>query len=189
MRQPEHARLGRCVVRAYHAADVRGNRGKVDDAAPAARAHAGQHSLRHQEARLEVDRDQFVPIRLGNLFNALHASDAGVVHQDVDVAEFHANGIHQAIDSARQRDVGLNGGTTAPQARNLTFGVFRVGSPSLVVDRQVGACPSQCHRDRAADAATGTSDQRDLASQFIHRSRLARGEAAFSFAFQSMPPP
>src|ERR1035441_1039182 len=34
VRQPEHARLRRRVVRAHYTADVRGHRGEVDDAAP-----------------------------------------------------------------------------------------------------------------------------------------------------------
>jgi hypothetical protein len=171
--QPEHARLRRRVVRAHHAADVRGHRGEVDDAAPMAPAHAGQDGLRHQEARFQVDRDQFVPIPLGDLFDALHAGDAGVIHQDIDVAEFHADGIHQAIDAGASGDVGLDGDTAAPEASDLRFGVLRVGGASPVIDRHIGACPGKCHRDGAADAAAGAGDQGDFALQIVHPSRVA----------------
>src|ERR1035441_1924275 len=170
--QPEHARLGRGVVRAHHTADVRGHRGEVDDAAPVARAHAGQDGLGHQEARLQVDCDQLVPILLGDLFDALHAGDAGVIHQDFDVAELRLDGIHQAIDAGADRDVGLDGDTAAPEAGDLRFRVLRVGGASPVIDRQVGACPGKCYRDGTADAPAGTGDQGDFALQIVHPSRV-----------------
>ena len=65
--------------------------------------------------RSQVDRDQFVPILLGDLFDALHAGDAGIVHQDIDVAQLRADGIHQAIDAAADRDVGLDGPASSPR--------------------------------------------------------------------------
>ena len=74
---------------------------------------------RKHDFRLTVE--QFVPILLGDLFDALHPGDPGVVHQDVDVAQFRADGIHQAIDPAGKRDVGLDRGASAPQTADLSF--------------------------------------------------------------------
>jgi hypothetical protein len=64
--------------------DARRSRRDVDDAAPFALAHAGNHRLRAQEHRLQVDRDGEVEIRLGQRVDRAHQTDARVVHQHVD---------------------------------------------------------------------------------------------------------
>ena len=152
---------------------MRSHRREVDNTAPVTPPHAWQDCLRHQEAGLQVDGDQFVPVPLGDFFDALHAGDAGVIHQDLNVAEFRADGIHQAIDAGADGDVGLYGETAAPQSGDLRFGVLRVGGARPVVDCHIGACPGKCHGDRTANAPAGTGNQGDFALQIVHPFRVA----------------
>ena len=64
---------------------VRG--GNIDDAAPLARAHAGQRGLGGVEGSGQVQRDNLIPFFGGKRFQRRDELHAGVVDEDVDGPE------------------------------------------------------------------------------------------------------
>src|SRR4030095_4148051 len=96
-------------------ADEAGDRGDVDDRAPAGLLHGRDRVLHTQEDALGVDVHHLVPHGHAHGVGA-GAADPGVVHQDVELAEGRDGGLH------RRLPVGLVGDVDLHEAR-LTAGL------------------------------------------------------------------
>ena len=71
------------------------------------------------EVALEVGEYHFVPLGFAHLPHDGVAVDAGVVHQNVQPAEFLANGIDHALARRRTTPRGLHGQSATSQALHL----------------------------------------------------------------------
>src|SRR6185369_5179612 len=91
------ARLRGAVVGVRLAGDVGIDRGDVDDPAPAAPDHAHGGALRQAKAGVEVDLDDLVPLGVGRLARRPGVAVAGVVHEDIEVAELGLDAVHARI--------------------------------------------------------------------------------------------
>ena len=93
---------------------------------------------------------------------ALHAADAGVVHQHVEPAAALRDLLEHARDRGRVRHVG--GDRDAAERRGGLLGQDRIE----IVDHDARALLDVALGDRESDAARRSGDQCDLAVQSIH---------------------
>jgi hypothetical protein len=137
----------------------------VDDAAPAALDHLRRHGAADQERAGEVGGHHLLPFRLAELQRRLANVDAGVVDQDVDVAERGDGLLHHRRHRSVIGDVGFDG--ERPVAilrahtvrRGLRLGVVPAGED----DVGPGAGERAGHRFAQPLAAAG--DERHAAIQ------------------------
>src|SRR5208283_4767507 len=85
--------------------------GDVDDAAPALLQHGADHRLDEQERASQVGVEDFVPVGALHAHDQLIAGDAGIVDQDVDLAELREGGLHFGLDLLFVADVHLERGS------------------------------------------------------------------------------
>ena len=85
--QADEAVLGGDVGRLEGRCDQAMRGGDVDDAPPFAALHLGHHGADGVERRGQVDGDDRVPLGDRESLDRLHVLDAGVVDEDVDLAE------------------------------------------------------------------------------------------------------
>ena len=71
--------------------------------------HLARSDLATEEAALEVDVQDTVPLRRCDFEEGGVVLDAGVVDQDVEPAELLYNGLDHLLDLCRLRDIGANG--------------------------------------------------------------------------------
>src|SRR5262249_49768283 len=95
---------------ADHAGAARRTGRNIDDAAPAALAHAANDRLGAQERGLEIDRDGAIEVRLAQVVDAAAERDAGIVDQHVDRPELRGHGSHHRVPP----------GPSGPSARTAT---------------------------------------------------------------------
>src|SRR2546428_3228716 len=142
--------------------------GDVHDHAAAPGDHLARDALQAEEDALAVDPHDAVPVLFGEIHDVGAARDAGVVDEDIDLAEGVDGLADHPVDALEVADVGPEGQALAAERAD---GVGRrLGGPLLEVDRyDVRAALRQGQRRRAADAARGTGDDRDTIGE-----RLAR---------------
>ena len=116
---------------------VRGDRGEVDDPAGAARDHLLGHRADQLDRRFQVDAQDALALFLGVVVDGNRVLHAGVVDQDVDLAE--------RIDQLR------NAGEVGKVVLDLAFEVQAQDAESRFRQGVGGG---------AADAARGAGDQR-----------------------------
>ena len=118
---------------------------------------------------LEVDGDDGVPLGLGHVDDHPVAQDAGVVDQDVEVAERLDRRVDQALGAFPVGHVvGVDDGLAAEVAdlgddllgRRRVLTVTVVGATE-VVDDDPGPLRGEQERVLAADAASRSGDDRD----------------------------
>ena len=63
------------------------DRPDIDDPPPFARPHAGEHGFGHVEAPAEIGVDHLFPVLIAHLQDGAVARDAGIVDDDIDIAE------------------------------------------------------------------------------------------------------
>ena len=136
--------------------------------------HAGQDPLGHQEGGLQVDRQHLVPIRFGDLRQGLMADDAGIVHQDVHLAQIRFDHRHQAVHFRGQGDVGVHRHGPAAQPFDGLDGVQGLGFAAKVVHGQVGAGLGQGEGHGPADPPGGPGDQGYFTGQVVEHRYLSR---------------
>ena len=89
----------------------------------------------------------------------------GVVHHDVDAAEFRHRGIDQRLQIPHVADVGLHADRHVSQRGDIAL--QRLGRLGMchIVDDDAGAGLGQPERDGLADPAVSAGDDRDLSLQ------------------------
>ena len=125
---------------------------------PQRRAHHGrQDRLGAQEGRFQIDGDPKVEILLADAADR----NAGVVHQNVDGAEFVCDARRHIGDLRADGDVRTNRNPFSASGTNLRDDCVSILGARLEIDRNRGALLGQRQSDRPADAARGACDERD----------------------------
>src|SRR5256712_9164206 len=179
LRQVKQRRLGESVhrVRAHEA----GGGAQVDDAPPAELLHAGQHTLRGEERRLEVGVHHVVPVALGE-------RPEGGVREGPRVVDEHAHRpeggrylVHETAHVGGHGRVGLEDLGLSADPMNGRHHLVGRGARVAIVDGHAGPAAGQLARDVHARSRGGAGDERDLAFEkrlLRHggRSPLVRGQ-------------
>ena len=128
---------------------------------------------------LQVDRDHGVPLAFGHVHQHAVAEDSGVVDQDVEAAEVVDRLCDHPFRAGEVGHVLVVRGSLAPGGSDLVDDLLRgrcvvtlAGELAAeVVDDHRRARGGERERVRAADAAAGAGDDRDLAREVGHRAR------------------
>ena len=83
----DQPRLGGGVIRLPRIAENAGDRGDIDDPPGPAAHHVAQDAAGEHEHRGEVDGDDVVPLFVLHAHEQIVVGDAGIVDEDVDLAE------------------------------------------------------------------------------------------------------
>jgi hypothetical protein len=161
-------------------------RGDVDDPAPPAAFHVGEHSPCGAEGGCEIDGDDRVPTLHRELADRRRVLDAGIVDEDVHATKVVRGMRDHAIDLVRLRHVGGTVGHTdtmlLSQRRPHLFDLGRVAKP---VQQHVRALARKGFRDPEADAAGGSGHHGRPALEHPGRERrgmeLLRNENVHGF--------
>jgi len=130
----------------------------------AMRDHLARHPLQAEEDALAIDAHDAIPVLFGEIHDVGAPRDAGVVHEDVDLAERVHGAAGHRVDALEVPDVGAERQRLAPERADAVGG--GLGGRLLEVDGDdMGAGVSQRQRRRAADAACGAGDHRDSISE------------------------
>ena len=80
--------LGTDITGLFAARDQAMRGSNIDDTAKAALLHSGHHGLDGVESSRQIDCNDGIPPVIRKGFNGSHVMDAGIIHQNVDRAEF-----------------------------------------------------------------------------------------------------
>ncbi|CAN4000646.1 putative membrane protein, partial [Dysosmobacter welbionis] len=94
--------------------------------------------------------------------------DAGIVHQNVNPAEFLHSGIHQGLHLGLVRHVALHGQGLGTQVLASGHGLLGSFRPAGVAQHHIGAAPGQLLADGPADAPAAAGDHGGLSSKIHH---------------------
>ncbi len=104
LRQRDQAGLGGRIMRGVRIAFLAGDRGDVHDAPVLLLEHRGHDRLADDEGAVEVDAQHLVPLgEVGLPHRLVDAGDAGIVDEDVDLAEGGERRIAGLLDRRRCR--------------------------------------------------------------------------------------
>ncbi len=106
--QADQPGLGRRVVRLAHLARLPGHGGDVDDPAALGLEHRAGDRLGHVERAEQVGLEDLAPGLDGHPHDQVVAGDAGVVDQDVDLAERLEDRLDDRLGRIRLRGVALD---------------------------------------------------------------------------------
>ena len=170
--EADEAHLGGAVVGLAEVAEDAGARRGVDDAAVALLAHVDPGRAGDVERALEVHVEHRVDQVGRHVVERLVAQDAGVVDDDVDLAERVDGGLDDGLAALGRGDGvvvghGLAAGRLdlvddlSARPRRRTAGA--VDRAAEVVDDDQRAALGEQERVGAAEAAAGAGDDRDLA--------------------------
>ncbi|MNV63233.1 hypothetical protein D3C71_1558160 [compost metagenome] len=144
--------------------------GHVDDAAPAlavvGRLHGRQHQAGGVEGAGQIDGNHRIPALGREVLDRRDMLDAGIVHQDVDLAEVAHAVIDHIFDIGHARHIGAVVGHLGAQgpARGLDLGA-RSFDIAKTVEHDVRALLCQGLGNAKAYAAGGSSDESSFAFQ------------------------
>ena len=164
-----HRGLAHVVGRAARAVAEGGDARDHDDVAALLLLHARDHQLAEEVGAQRVDADHTLELGGVGVLDALAAArDAGVVDQDVDVAEVARDRLHHAGVGFVVVDRAGVGARAAAQGLDGGHGLARGILVLAIVDGDVGAVLRERDRDGAADAAAAAGHQGD-SSRERHR--------------------
>ena len=129
-------------------------RGDVDDASELARLHLRHHRFDQVECGEQVDREDCVPFVVGKLLDRRDVLDAGVVDDDVDLAELGACQLGHRTNLVRTAHVGARV-AHLHAVLALHFGTRELDLVGIAeaVQQDVGALFGQAAGDAQADPA------------------------------------
>jgi hypothetical protein len=104
--EADDAVLGRHVGGLVDGGDQSVDGGDVDDSAPASLLHEGEGVLGEVEGRAEVQRDDLLPLGVGEVGHLVDVLHACVVHQHVHASEVLQGLIHDLLAVGSLRQVG-----------------------------------------------------------------------------------
>ena len=176
--QRGQAALGGAVGRARgQAAGLGGQGADVDDAAPALGLHRRQPFARQVEGAVQVDRHHPAPLLGRGLRRLVVRQDAGVVHQDVDLALLRADPVAGRRHRPRVRDVERQ----RPGRRAEADGDLLQAVLGDVEHHDLQARLDQGRRNRGPQHAGRAGDQRAFAVQCLgHASVIPPGSRSRS---------
>src|SRR5580658_6195283 len=140
------------------------NRGNIDQ--PAAFAllnHLAGCSLRDEKRPDEIDVENFLKFFERIIYEGDFLLDAGVVDDDVQLAECLDGFVNEVFDLIRLRDIGGNGQAPSAEAGNFFFRVGGNSGVADIVDDYRGAFAGEPDGDCFADAGCGARHDSYLA--------------------------
>jgi hypothetical protein len=133
------------------------------------RAQGRQAGLGAMKGAVEGDIENGAPLGVVHLGKRLFPPQRSIVDEDVDAAEPRKRGIHH-------RPYRLLIGNVADMSQGLAFAggdlagnVLCLGAVAAHIHQYSGAGVGKRQRNGAADIASRTGDDRDLAGQFLAR--------------------
>ncbi len=157
-RQRDQAGLGRRIVRGVRIALLAGDRGDVHDAPVFLLEHRRHDRLADDEGAVEVDAQNFPPfLEIGLPDRLVDAGDAGIVDEDVDLAERRQRRIARLFNGGGVGDVDLEDSGLAADRLHRFLGQRGVKVP----DRNLGAGGGEALGDGAAKALRAAGDDCD----------------------------
>ncbi len=126
-----------------------------------------QRRLRRNEYAADVDVDHAIHLLQGRLLKRFRNGRAGIVHQDIQLAEGRGGLFDRGLDGVRVGGIRLNCNCLSAATFNLLHD--RSGRISALGVSKRHACPFGCQPpgNRRANPARTTCDDRDLACQFL----------------------
>jgi hypothetical protein len=134
----------------------------------AVRLHMGQEDLQAVNKPLEVDADDPVPVGRGNLFDRPRAGYAGIVAEDVDVAERRKGFCRGLGERVTIRHVASQADDPHSFAAKR-FDGLRTSRRFEGGDCDVHAAVSEGPAQRQADTACAAGDEGGFSFKSIHR--------------------
>ncbi len=129
----------------------------------ALRDHAVRRRLDHEIGAVEVDLHRPLERLDRHVEKGVERADAGIVDEDVDLAERG----HRAVDKGARRlrigDVAVQREGAAPQRLDLGDAARRAFIVVQIVDRDIGAVPRGADRSGTADPRRPAGDKHCLA--------------------------
>src|SRR5438876_3305526 len=141
--------------------------------------HELRRRARHEERAAEVDFHDAVPVRVLHADEEVVADDTGIVDEDVHAAEPLLGRVDEALGVLADRGVGDDAEDRAALRLQLLRGALE---PVRIAARDYhgGAVFGQQRRDRGADSAATTGDDRHTAVEGALRHRRAPSLSAAS---------
>ena len=162
LRQHDERGLGHAVEQALELGANAGDGRDVDDGSGAALAHPGRHQARQPVGALQIDLDHFVELGVGHLERrTLRDVGAGVVDQNVDLAELARGAIHQALQIFEPADVAGDGDECGRPVSLIARDLIQSLLLAAADDHRRAFAREQL-RDGSPDASAGAGNDRDF---------------------------
>ena len=152
------------VRREARVAGHAGDRADVDDAAVAVRNHAPRDRLRDEEAAAQIGVENDVPVVPGDVERGLANVAAGIVDEDVNLAEGGFGLGRHALDALLVAHIKLERDSAAAERFDLGFECSQ-RLARAAGENKIGSGAGQCAREVLAKAAAGAGDDGDLAGE------------------------
>ena len=146
--QADQAGLRGRVVGLAHLAGLPAHAGDLDDPSGLGPEHRPRDGLERVEGAEQVRLEHLAPRVDAHAHDQVVARDAGVVDQDVDLAERVERGLDQRLGRLRLSHVRLDGERLAAQRLDLLRGLLRGLRVARVREAHVGALLREPQRDR-----------------------------------------
>src|SRR6476469_1053255 len=168
-------------MRRVRIAFLAGDRGDVDDAAVILLDHAPHDCLATNEGTVEIDAQHLAPfVEIGLPYRLVDTGDAGIVDQDVDLAECFQRGVAGLLDCAEIGYVDLECRDGGADFLGCPFREWLV----VIPDRHPGSGDHEALGNRAPETLRAAGDHGAAAVQIdlVHRCFLYRGtNSSWSF--------
>ena len=149
-------------MRGVRVAFLAGDRGDVDDAAVFLLQHRGHHRLAADEGTVEIDAQHLAPfLEVGFPHRLVDAGDAGIVDEDVDLAERLQRLVAGLLDGGEIGNVDLEG---RDGRADFLRGLFRKRQV-VIPDRDLRAGCDEALGDRAPKTLRAAGDDGAAAVQ------------------------
>lgn len=145
-----------------------GGTGKVDDAP--ALGEARGCLLAGEEGAFDVDGENAIELRFGNIADGFVEHDSSIVHKDVQLAKLLYSLVEQTDDFRDASHVGLNRDCVTAGGFDIGDELFGFLSAVGIVDGDGSAGFGESFGDGAADAAGGAGDEGDFSFEVMGHS-------------------
>src|SRR5258706_2033574 len=163
-------------MRRVRVAFLAGDRGDVDDAAVILLDHRRHDRLAADEGPVEVDAQSLAPfLEVGFPYRLVDSGDAGIVDENVDLAERFERGVFRLLNRGKIRHVDLE----RRNARADFLGGFLGERLVVIPDRDLCAGGYEAFGDRAPKSLRTAGDDSAAAVQID----LVHGEGPFTSNF------
>src|SRR5262249_47103622 len=157
------SRLARRVVNSPRVAADRGRGDVHDRSRPAGSDERPRDGLSAEEAPLEIDAQDVIPLALRHLEEDRTGEDAGVVDENVGRTQFFCDCRDKRLDLSGLHDIGFHDGRATAETAHVLGDGFRRRGVVQEVDADVGSILSQRYGDGPTDSLLGARDERNLA--------------------------
>ena len=116
---------------------------------------------------VERDVEDFAPLEVAHLGERFFPPQGRIVDEDIDSAEMLHGHIRHRLHCSGIRHVGDMGQSPDACSLDLACDGIRFGTVAACIDHDGCTAVGQRQRNRAADIASRTSDDCDLAAEFV----------------------